>query len=192
MSTAYAKKLARLTANEYRDYNGYHETSPKMAMRIKNYWEYVGFSFPGVDIAWSAIFVSYFVKKAGATAAEFKFSKQHSQFVYKAAKNAANATGVFRAFSPTVYAPKIGDIIQTNQPGLSYDFNYAKSHQSYFSHSAIVVEAGSDGEGKFVRTVGGNEGDTVGRMTVRLKSSGLIKPVPSAPKYYISVIQNLK
>jgi hypothetical protein len=97
-------------------------------------------------------------------------------------------TGVFRAFSPAVYGPRLGDVIQSNQNGNSYDFNYAKSHASYFSHSAIVVATGVDGTGKYVRTVGGKENDTVNFMIVRLSSSGLIKQPGSAPKYYISII----
>jgi hypothetical protein len=192
MASTYAKKLAKLAEDEYNDYGTYHETSPTMQTRIRNYWTSIGLSFPGVSTAWSAVFISAHVKKAGATSGEFKFAAAHAKFVYAAAKNAANNTGVFRAYPVTVYAPKIGDIIQNNRNGHSYDFNYAKSHDAYESHSAIVVEEGSDGAGRYVRTVGGNEGDKVGDRIVRLKSNGLIKQPTSTPKYYISVIQNLK
>ena len=130
-----------------------------MQTRIKGYWTGIGLNFPGVATPWSAVFVSTHVKKAGATAAEFKFAAAHAKFVYAAAKNAANQTGVFRAFAVTDYAPKVGDIIQNNRNGHAYDFNYAKSHSAYESHSAIVVEEGSDGAGRYVRTIGGNEGD---------------------------------
>ena len=192
MPTTYAKTLARLAEKEYDDYGSFHETSPTMQARIKTYWTSIGLSFPGVATAWSAVFVSSHVKRAGATAAEFKFAAAHSQFVKKAIANAVSSTGVFRAFPVNVYAPKIGDIIQNNRNGNSYDYNFAKANSSYQSHSAIVVEEGSDGGGRYVRTVGGNEGDKVGDRVVRLNSAGLIKQPASTPKYYICVIQTLK
>ena len=192
MPTTYAKTLARLAEKEYDDYSSFHETSPTMQTRIKMYWTSIGLSFPGVATAWSAVFVSSHVKRAGATAAEFKFAAAHSQFVKKAIANAVGSTGVFRAFPVNVYAPKIGDIIQNNRNGNSYDYSFAKANSSYQSHSAIVVEEGSDGGGRYVRTVGGNEGDKVGDRVVRLNSDGLIKQPTSTPKYYICVLQTLK
>jgi hypothetical protein len=109
-----------------------------------------------------------------------------------AARNAANGTGVFRAYPVSDYAPQVGDIIQNNRGHVSYTFQYAKTHKSYPSHSAIVVEEGADGSGRYVRTIGGNEGNKVGQRIVRLNARGFIRPPASAPKYYISVIQTLK
>jgi hypothetical protein len=191
-TTPYAKTLARLAEKEYDDYSSFHETSPTMQTRIKMYWTSIGLSFPGVATPWAGVFLSSHVKRAGATAAEFKFAAGHSQFVKKAIANAISSTGVFRAFPVNVYAPKVGDIIQNNRNGNGYDYNFAKANGSYESHSAIVVEEGSDGSGRYVRTVGGNEGDKVGDRVVRLTSAGLIKQPASTPKYYICVIQTLK
>lgn len=192
MATTFAKKLARKAEDEFNNYHIYDETAPIMAARIKTYWTDIGLSFPGVGVPWSAVFVSSRVKAAGATKTEFKFAAAHSVFVYQAAKNAAANVGVFRAFAPTSYAPKIGDIIQNNRSGNTFTFSYAKSHENYVSHSAIVVEEGVDGSGRYVRTIGGNESDKVGERIVRVTSSGLIKQPASALNYYISVIQNLK
>ena len=58
------------------------------------------------------------------------------------------------------------------------------------SHSAIVVEEGQDNNGRYVLTVGGNEGDSVGLKRVALSAEGLIRQRDENP--YISVIQNLK
>ena len=69
------------------------------------------------------------MKNAGATAAEFKFASAHSKFVFKAIKNAQNNTGVFRGRPITDYAPKIGDIVQNNRNGNSFDFVFAKGHR---------------------------------------------------------------
>ncbi len=191
MASSFARRLASSAEAEFDQYNGYHETTPKMAGRIKWYWTSLGLGFPGVATAWSAVFVSSFVKHAGASAAEFKFSPRHSEFVHVAIDNAKKAVGVFQAFPIDQYAPKIGDIIQNNRNGNSFDYNFAAGNKAYESHSAIVVEEGTDGSGRYVRTVGGNESDTVGARVVRLTSKGLIKPPASDPRRYICVIQNL-
>jgi Uncharacterized protein conserved in bacteria len=191
MPTAFATRLATLAEAEYNTYRGLHETTTKMSNRIRTYWTDLGWAFPGVSTAWSAVFVSFLVKSAGAVAGEFDFSARHAKFVHTAIANANAGTGVFRAFSPSAYAPKIGDIIQNNR-GNTFDFAYATNHDSYPSHSAIVVEEGVDGSGRYVRTVGGNEGDTVGDRVVRLTNAGLMKAPSAAPDYYISVIQTLK
>lgn len=162
-----------------------------MAGRIKWYWASLGLGFPGVATAWSAVFVSSFVKYAGASAAQFKFSPRHSEFVHVAIDNAKNVVGVFRAYPTGAYAPKLGDIIQNNRNGNSFDYNFTAANKAYESHSAIVVEERTDGSGRYVRTVGGNESDTVGARVVRLSSNGFIKPPTSDPKRFICVIQNL-
>lgn len=192
MATAFATKLADMVEAEYDQFHGYHETTSKMASRIRTYWTGIGLNFPGVSTAWSAVFVSFMVKSAGATAQEFAFSSAHSEFVFEAIANQTNGSGVFRAHPINAYAPKIGDIIQNNRLGNKFDYAHARANKSYFSHTAIVVEEGSDGSGRYVRTVGGNEGDTVGDRTVRLKPNGTIQQPKSTPSYYICVIQNLK
>lgn len=192
MPTPFAKTLARLAEREFDDFHGVHETQTAMANRIKGYYQTLGFAFESVGVAWSAVFVSALVKRAGATSAEFKFAMAHSVFVFQAAKNAAQGTGVFRAFDVTEIAPKLGDIIQNNREGNRFDFAFAKAHAEYKSHSAIVVEEGSDGNGRYVRTIGGNEGDTVGEKIVRVRANGLIRQPRTEPTRFICVIQNSK
>ncbi|RWB20416.1 MAG: DUF2272 domain-containing protein [Mesorhizobium sp.] len=163
-----------------------------MATRIRKYWADIGLPFPGVGTPWSAVFVSTFVKWAGATAAEFQFAASHSQFVFAAIQNAQNGVGVFRGRRLNAYGPKIGDIIQNNRSGNTFDYSYAAAHKNYESHSAIVVEEGADGSGRYVRTIGGNESDTVGDKIVRLTAGGLIKQPSTDPHRYICVIEDLK
>lgn len=154
--------------------------------RIKEYWADLGFSFPGVQTPWSAVFVSDCVKSAGATAAQFKFAEAHSTFVHQAITNAKMGTGVTRGYAPSSYAPQPGDIIQNNRSGNHFDFDYAAAHSSYESHSAIVVEVGSRGTQKYAKTIGGNESDSVGMKEVPLNSEGFIN---DPNKLYISIVQ---
>ena len=78
--------------------------------------------------------------------------------------------------------------MQNNRSGHHYDFAYATANDSYESHSAIVIEVGADNSGGYLRTIGGNEGDTVGLKEVRLSASG---KVLNSSGVYISVIETL-
>jgi hypothetical protein len=128
--------------------------------------------------------------QAGATRAEFKFAMAHSVFVNQAIKNAIRGEGVFQGFDITAQPPAVGDIIQNNRRGNSFDFNFAKTHMNYESHSTIVIEIGQDTEGGFAFCVGGNENDSVRRTVVRLNSQGFIKQ--RAGNQFICVIKDLK
>ena len=190
MASAYAKKAALTAETQHTKYHLQDESDPLLSGQIKKYWTDLGLKFPGVTTAWSAVFVSWCIKTAGAKATEFKFSPAHSQFVHAAIKNEKNGTGVFRAKQINNYAPNIGDIIHNNRLGNTFDYAYAATHSSYSSHSAIVVETGVDSSGKYAVTSGGNESDSVRRKIVRLDANGFIKQRNVNP--FICVIQNLK
>jgi hypothetical protein len=190
MASTFAKKLAATAQKQYDLFHFDSENDPPLFQQIQKFWTGLGLTFPGVSTPWSAVFVSWCVKQAGATKAEFNFNPAHSQFVFTAIQNAANNTGVFRGFDITAEAPAVGDIIQNNRNGNTHDFAFAKTHKSYVSHSAIVVEVGADNQGGFAMTVGGNESDSIRQKLVRLNSNGKIKQRVNSP--YICVIKNLK
>jgi len=190
MISPFERKLADIASEEFRVFGGHHEADPVLSARIKSYWADLKMTFPGVDTPWSAVFVSWCVKQAGGDKKEFLFSAQHSQFVKRAIDNAEARKGVFRGIKFDEASPAIGDIIQWNRPGNSFDFAHAATHDDYPSHSAIVVSLGQDSGGQFVTTIGGNEADTVGRTRVPLNASGLIAQRTKMP--FISLIQTLK
>lgn len=188
MATTFQNKLATIALQQFDKYHLLRENQDPLELQIQSYWEDIDRKFPGVDTAWSAVFVSWCVKKAGASDTQFKFSAAHSQFVFQAIANATSDTGVFRGKELKSYAPKVGDILQNNRGKNTFDFSFAKTHKSYESHSAIVIEVGSDTKGKYLRTVGGNESDSVGLKEVRLSSTGLV----GNPKgLYIAAIETL-
>jgi hypothetical protein len=189
--SAFAKKLASIAQIQHQKFQFTNEADPKLCKQIGKWTEDIGFKFTScVKVPWSAVFVSWCVKSAGATTAEFKFALAHSIFVNEAIKNATNGVGVFQGFDITKKAPEVGDIIQNNRNGNKFDFNFAKTHSKYESHTAIVIEVGEDTTGKFAFCVGGNENDSVRRSIVRLNSQGLIKQRDGNP--FICVIKNLK
>lgn len=188
MSTPFQKALASAAQKQYDKYHLYRENQPTLSRQIQQYWTGIGLAFPGVATAWSAVFVSWCVKQAGATASQFHFAQAHSRFVHWAIANAAAGTGDFRGHDVAAYAPKLGDILHNNRSGHSYNFAFAKANKAYESHSAVVIEVGSDIRGKYLRTIGGNEADSVGLKEVRLSASGKVLN-PSG--LYISVIETL-
>jgi hypothetical protein len=181
-STPFARKLAQVAEEQHDRFHLVDEGDPQLCKQIKKYWTELGLGFEScVSVAWSAVFVSWCVKQAGATSAEFKFSGAHSVFVHKAIQNQLNGTGVFRGRRITEHAPRVGDIIQNNRTGTKHDYDFARKNSEYKSHSAIVVEVGSDSLGRFALTIGGNEGDSIRRKVVRLTSAGFIKQRENNP-----------
>jgi hypothetical protein len=188
MATAFQKKLAGVAQQQFTKYRFKRENQEPLATQIEAYWTDIGLNFASVAEPWSAVFVSWCVKRAGATAAQFVFAAAHAKFVYAAIANADNESGVFRGRDVAKYAPKVGDILQNNRSGNHFDFVFASTHKAYESHSAIVIEVGADSAGRYLRTIGGNESDSVGMKEVRLTPSGLVK---NTDGLYISVIETL-
>lgn len=187
----YAKKIVDTAQQQYATFKNMDEAETLLCKQIQKYWTETGFTFTScVSVPWSAVFISWCVKQAGATAKEFTFAPSHSVFVNKAIANAIKNTGVFRGRKINEYQPKPGDIIQNNRGGSTYDYEYAKAHADYASHSAIVVEVGQDSNGKYAITIGGNEGDSVREKEIRLDKNGFIIQRKINP--FIAIIENLK
>ncbi|MEH6306811.1 DUF2272 domain-containing protein [Olivibacter sp. CPCC 100613] len=190
MVTAYVKKLVTIAEEQYNSYHFESESDVELSKQIRKYWTDLGFSFPGVTTAWSAIFISWCIKMAGATQGEFLFNPAHAQFVYVAIQHAIKQTGVFRAYPYQEIEPNLGDLIHHNRGGKHYDFEFAKHNKTYESHSAIVVEKGTDVQGHYVLTIGGNESDSIRKKLVRLDDQKKIISREINP--YICIIQNQK
>lgn len=148
-------------------------------------WKALGESYDGrsrypngEEVPWSAAFISWVVRQSGPAYATFRFAQSHSEFVNNAIK--ARMTNrldkPFWGYRITEKRPELGDIIQRNRAGGSFSFSYAENHESYKSHSDIVVEVTPD----VVRVVGGNVGDTVtlggDLQEYNLDADGFIKP----------------
>jgi hypothetical protein len=191
MATPFTMQLAAVAEEQHRIFHLLDEADPILCKQIKKYWTDLRLGFEScVSVPWSAVFVSWCVKKAGASAAEFKFAAVHSVFVFEAIKNGINGTGVFRGVDITADTPAVGDIIQNNRGGTHHDFAFAKTHKNYASHSAIVVETGNDALGRYALTIGGNEGNSVRQTVIRLNQQGFIKQRVNNP--FICLVKDLK
>jgi hypothetical protein len=187
MTTSFAKKLADIALEQHDDFHLFHESDPQLCNQIKKYWTDIGLTFTScTSVPWSAVFVSWCVKKAGATTADFKFAAAHSVFVH----DAINNPRAFKGFDIANHKAAIGDIIQNNRvSGVAFNFAHAAANSTYKSHSAIVVEIGKDTSGKYALTIGGNENDTVRQQRVQLTATGEVKQIGTR---FISILANQK
>lgn len=191
MASLFTMQLAAVAEEQHRLFHLLDEADTVLCRQIKKYWTDLRLGFEScVSVPWSAVFVSWCVKQAGATAVEFKFAAAHSVFVFEAIKNARNGTGVFRGVDISTDVPAVGDIIQNNRGGTTHNFDFARTHRNYASHSAIVVETGNDSEGRYALTIGGNEGNSVRQTVIRLTPQGFIKQRVNNP--FICLIKDLK
>jgi hypothetical protein len=150
------------------------ESDPKMRSVLEDYWRTgVGWvpSEPNwwSSWAWSAAFISWVIRKAGAGSA-FKYSSLHTDYVAAAKLNKlTNNSNPFKAYRITEVAPRVGDLVclERSNSGVTYD-NVDKG--DYASHCDIVTEVQS---GKLI-TIGGNLSNSVRQTTVSIDSSGRI------------------
>src|SRR5215470_15496425 len=144
----FATKLASIAQAQHAKFQFTNEADPTLCKQIQKWTEDIGFGFTScTKVPWSAVFISWCVKQAGATKSEFKFAMSHSVFINQAIKNASNNTGVFQGFDISEQPPSVGDIIQNNRRNNTFNFAFAKTHTNYESHSVIVVEIGQDAQG---------------------------------------------
>ena len=189
--SAFAKKLASVAQQQHTKFQFTNEADPLLCKQIKKWTEDIGFNFTScTKVPWSAVFISWCVKQAGATREEFKFAMAHAVFVQQAIRNASNGQGVFQGFEITAQKPAVGDIIQNNREGNNFNFAFARTHSQYVSHSVIVIEIGQDTGGGFAFCIGGNENDSVRRSVVRLNANGFIKQREG--NSFICLVKNLK
>jgi len=134
------------------------------------------------DYAWSAAFVSYVMRMAGAGAG-FPYNGNHHVYIRAALRGDAGlAIAAERAED---YAPRLGDLVcvgRADNAGLGFDA--AKQMQSFRSHCDIVVETGNP---KGIAVLGGNVGDTVAWRQFPTEPDGRL----SDPGRYLAVLRLL-
>lgn len=159
------------------------EGDPAIRPVLEDYWRTgVGYlptqSSWWSAVPWSAAFISWVMRKAGAGSA-FRYSARHTDYVGEAKRNRlANNSTPFKTYRTTEVAPRVGDIVckERNNSGVTYD-NVDQGPRD--SHCDIVVEV-LPGQ---IRTVGGNLSQSVGRSTVTTDANGHV----TTPGYYAIV-----
>lgn len=190
--TAHVRRLLAIANKEYGDWHRYREIDQPLEQHIRHYCRDLGFGqFDDIqDFAWSATFISWCYKQAGAVREEFHFSEAHSVFVHNFIGNGDAGTGVFRAREISNYAPKVGDLIHSNRNRGTITFDQARRKSEYQSHSAIVVDFFKENGLAFALTIGGNESQSIGKHQLELSADGKLKRRAKDP--FICVVENLK
>ena len=118
---------------------------------------------------WSAVFVSYVMRRAGAGAA-FHYAAAHQAYIGAAKRNrlANVVTNPFWAFRATEVAPRVGDIVCAARAGSGATYDNIDGPQVRATHGDIVV-AVRPGR---IRVIGGNVSQTVGEKWLRTLPDG--------------------
>jgi hypothetical protein len=124
------------------------------------------------DYAWSAAFVSYVVRMAGAGSG-FPYSATHSDYIHAALQQARGETDrwVITAERPDNYAPQPGDLICHGR-GATASLHFDEIPSGRFpAHCDIVVDTSLPGR---IAVIGGNFDDAVTLTHVPVTSGGQI------------------
>jgi hypothetical protein len=118
------------------------------------------------DYAWSAAFISYVMRTAGAGDG-FPYSPAHS--VYVNAARAGSPALRIRAERPEAYAPRPGDLICMGR-SWSKNVRYDDLPSEFVGHCDLVVDAAPGA----LTVVGGNVDDAVTAKHVPVTDEGLL------------------
>ncbi len=177
--------IARLAVQEWQRWGkgNIKESNPDIRSVLEDYWRTGVGRVPNRSrwwstTPWSAAFISWVVRKAGA-GNTFKYSSGHTTYVGKAKLNRlANNNNPFKAYRISEVAPRVGDLVcvERSGSGVTYD-NVDKGFRA--SHCDIVTQVRSGSLTK----IGGNVSNSVSAKKVRIDSKGRI----TTPGYYAVV-----
>jgi hypothetical protein len=118
---------------------------------------------------WSAVFISYVLRTAGAGPA-FRYSGAHQTYIRAARENrlSRNRDNPFWAFRATEVAPRIGDLVCASRQNSGATYDNIAGPQARATHCDVVTEVAP---GR-IRVIGGNVSQTVGAKTLRTLPDG--------------------
>jgi len=185
-SQAFRQKIVRIANQELARWgNGaIKETDPRIRRALQDYWKTgAGVSYdedqlgdPAFqkDHAWSAAFISWLMKTAGA-GNDFKYSASHAVYTRAAKDNRhANNNNPFKAYRITELAPQVGDLICKSRAGSGATYDNFRPGMK--THCDLVTEVRP---GSLV-TIGGNVNNSVAQKTLRTDANGRI----AEPNYF--------
>jgi Uncharacterized protein conserved in bacteria (DUF2272)/D-alanyl-D-alanine carboxypeptidase len=149
------------------------ESDPKMRAVLEDYW-FTGTGSKRTEpswwsaVPWSAAFISWVMKKAGA-GSDFKYSASHSEYTVAAKANRmVGNNNLFKAYRITERAPRVGDLICQSRAGSGATYDNIKVGMS--THCDIVTAV----EPNRLTAIGGNLSDSVSRDYVQTDANGYI------------------
>lgn len=130
-----------------------------------------------INLPWSAAFISFCMKTAGAGVA-FPYSSGHATWIAASIKNqlAGRTDANLVGFRPGDKPVEVGDLIGYTRDERPVDFDNAATIGFFKSHSDIVVDV-DRAQGR-LHTIGGNVSQSVARKTLSIAADGTLTDVP--------------
>lgn len=120
------------------------------------------------DHPWSAAFISWIMKTAGAGNA-FKYSSSHATYIRAAKDNCvANNDNPFKAYRISEVVPRIGDVVCKSRSGSGATYDNIRPGMKTHCDIVTGVRPGN------IVTVGGNVNNSVAQKVVRTDTDGRI------------------
>jgi hypothetical protein len=188
--TQFKAELARIAREENLTLAAFRRRDQELEQRIERYCHDVGIPATApVKAHYSAVFISWCVRTAGASETEFPSAAAHWQYASRALKAAELGKGLFRARPIESYSPTTGDIIHVNRDHGTIDFDRLRNGPfPYPAESGIVVDVK---QAEALIVMGNQEpAGTVGTEKLALAHSGLLVQRTDNP--FICVIEVLK
>ncbi|WP_405907345.1 DUF2272 domain-containing protein [Streptomyces sp. NBC_00828] len=168
------------------------ETEPTMTATLQDYYSTgVGSPVAASDLQssswqsghpWSAVFVSWVMRQAGAGSA-FAYSTAHREYVSAAKRNAetGNTANPFWAYPIEKIVPEVGDLVcadRDNGAGCG-GVTYATidNGTAWSTHCDVVTAV--DRAGRKLTAVGGNVSQSVKAKTIAIDGQGFVVPQQS-------------
>mgnify|MGYP001556744644 CR=1 FL=1 len=180
-------KVARYAKDELKKWAVLSERAVDASNLLISYWKAAGYNFTAQQMQsqefqaqwpWSAAFISFLFKKAGA-GSKFPYSSAHATYFQKAKKDRYKDGAPLKGYRITEYPPKVGDlVVYSRQSGAGYDTS------GFFpSHGEVVVERGKG----YIKAIGGNVSNTVKISTYTTDEKGKLT---RNERDFFMVIQN--
>ena len=181
--------IAQIAAEQFRrwrpgDGSALRETSPAASPTLREYYR-VGVGAHVTDAQmqspsfqaghpWSAVFVSYVMRIAGAGPA-FAYSALHQTYIRAARSNRLrrNIANPFWAFRVTEVAPRVGDLVCAARRASGATYDNIGDPQRRATHCDVVTDV----QPGRVRVVGGNVRQTVGEKWLHTLPDGRLSIV---------------
>jgi hypothetical protein len=189
-STPFKAELARIARQENEALGALCRGDQELEQRIEFYCSTVAISATlCVKAHYSAVFISWCMRSAGASESEFPAAAGHWQYARRALQNAKQGQGLFRARVIESYAPQLGDVIHVNRDDGKVDYDRLRNGPYPYAAESGIVVGTREGEALIVM---GNQppGGTVGSEKLALDRSGLLVQRTTDP--IICVIEVLK
>ena len=154
------------------------ESEQPLRSRALEYFHFVGMNKitdPSKE-PWSAAFISFVIKQAGADQRQFPFSAGHHRYIRQALENRiandSHATLIYHDRSE--FAPRVGDLVgrsRSSKVKNRKDIEKLLPNGSFAAHTDIVVRVGPG----FIDTIGGNVGNSIKKRRFETTRKGLVK-----------------